>query len=521
MGLKNSKFWCRGLPLLLVLLVFLPTISAFTPFWNNNFYYRYEINITETAGINRVIDSFAGVETIKVKLQNITCANSNYSDLRLIYNNTLEIPYFVYDDYLYFSANITANYTGYWGYIYCFNTSNITETNYTGITLTSAGEQITNLAIPYKNTLFSFRNGTIRHAVSNNAFGMTYKDETWSLALYTPFWDGLLKNNWGWCDFRGNGAVVLVNCTTYTSNFTSNYIFWNNALNYKEYFTPLNFDLSKNIALQIRTYYPNHQSPKYVKYYNLTNGTATSTSTTNYYADLGKGMITTLDYLTDLGLGIIFNLSYINPSNSRTTWGVVHTDKSAPTGVLFGDVYASPNNYYSNLSRFGENANIFVGFYNSTDTAMQESYNSKMYPVIITFGQEQKNCVINFECVDYGNCLATNLQYCEEALDTGCDTTYLGNLTEFTRVCAYQPTSADLTTIDLSQQQNVIMFGLFVFFWLGLGALAFTFKNVLYGSMMFFVGIVLGFWSFSISWILTAMFILFSALFMMRTAKFK
>jgi len=135
-------------------------------------------------------------------------------------------------------------------------------------------------------------------------------------------------------------------------------------------------------------------------------------------------------------------------------------------------------------------------------------------------------CVENYICSLYSDCI-DNVSSCLAVTDTGCNLTYYGNISDFDYACipgsGTTPgnSTLSLTTIDLSTQTNVILFGLFLFFWLGLAALSQFFKSFIYGSLMFFIGVLLAFWSFSISWILTAMFLLFSTLLFMRSAKFK
>lgn len=131
-------------------------------------------------------------------------------------------------------------------------------------------------------------------------------------------------------------------------------------------------------------------------------------------------------------------------------------------------------------------------------------------------------CAVNFNCTQFHVCDINNISKCEAVTDLGCEDVYAGNLSDYDKSCVFIiiPTPTSLTTIDLTSQTNVILFGLFLFFWIGLAIISLTFKNFVFGSMMFFIGVLLGFWSFSISWFLSAVFLFFSALLLMRTAKF-
>lgn len=234
----------------------------------------------------------------------------------------------------------------------------------------------------------------------------------------------------------------------------------------------------------------------------------------------------------------IIDLDFINPTTpfiypvpenikQNTSIFVNWTPANDPNGftiqynlTLFDNVtFENKGDYIVNTTTYNFTASKAVGNYTFGLYAFDSAGLKSDYSYTNSF----RICIQNYTCTSFGECQPYNLSLCLAVEDIGCGDPYTGNLSAYNIGCYYVPPviETDLTTIDLTNQGNIILFGVFLFFWIALGVLAFTFKNFLYGSMMFFIGVMLGFWAFSISWILSAMFLLFSALFMFKTAKFK
>lgn len=132
-------------------------------------------------------------------------------------------------------------------------------------------------------------------------------------------------------------------------------------------------------------------------------------------------------------------------------------------------------------------------------------------------------CLPSWSCTDY-DCQINNISLCLAVGDLNlCNVSFVGNLTDYDSVCNYTYAtipSGSWLDFNLNNQSSILLFGVFVILWLGLAMLTFTFRNTAFGGIMFFVGVALGFMTISVSWIISAAFLFFSALLMMRSAKF-
>lgn len=126
-------------------------------------------------------------------------------------------------------------------------------------------------------------------------------------------------------------------------------------------------------------------------------------------------------------------------------------------------------------------------------------------------------CDPSWVCDSFSNCRPENITECWGMNDNNnCNKTFGGNLTDYNGVCVY--ISPTFTTIN----ENMIFMGILLFFWLGLVVTSFIFRNFALGSFMWLVGLILGFMTISISFVLGMSFVLFSTLmFMGSVTKFK
>lgn len=84
-----------------------------------------------------------------------------------------------------------------------------------------------------------------------------------------------------------------------------------------------------------------------------------------------------------------------------------------------------------------------------------------------------------------------------------------------------EPTGLTLLSFSLNNYNNIFFLFILIILWLGLNIISFTFKNIAFGGMAFFIGIIIGMMLFNFHWIMTAIFFLFNIGIFFTTAKFK
>lgn len=178
-------------------------------------------------------------------------------------------------------------------------------------------------------------------------------------------------------------------------------------------------------------------------------------------------------------------------------------------------------------SRITENTTILI---NMTMALGNYTFGAKSYNALNLFSGESFSnsfsvCAITYNCTSFTLCKSNNISECLIVTDIGCGYEFTGDVSDYDISCAYTPpeitTGELLQNFDLTNQSNVFLFGILIFFWLGLAIVSFIFRNFVFASFMWFVGLILGLIVINLSFILAIAFILLSTLLFMKCAKFK
>jgi hypothetical protein len=185
------------------------------------------------------------------------------------------------------------------------------------------------------------------------------------------------------------------------------------------------------------------------------------------------------------------NVTY-RPSRFNSTLGLLNM--YSPTANRYYDYAASTLGNFT----FGANA---------TDAYSQTG--------ALVYSESFEVCEIYFNCSHFQSCRSDNITRCLEVTDFGCDTAYSGNLSDFDQDCAYvppDPTKVDLLNFDLNIERNMGILALMIFLWVALAVLEIISGNFLFKAFFVVVGVVLMFMTFTISWVISIAFAVFSLL---------
>ena len=118
----------------------------------------------------------------------------------------------------------------------------------------------------------------------------------------------------------------------------------------------------------------------------------------------------------------------------------------------------------------------------------------------------------NFSCSHY-TCLSSNISRCDSVVDSVCHgaIAYPGNLSDFDIACLYVPTP-DFLGGGGGISDNAIVLIILVFFWLVLLTLTLIFRNFAIASLMFFIGVGLGYYLAHVSFALGGVVLIFDIL---------
>jgi hypothetical protein len=117
-----------------------------------------------------------------------------------------------------------------------------------------------------------------------------------------------------------------------------------------------------------------------------------------------------------------------------------------------------------------------------------------------------------YSCDIHNNCNSSNIRSCANVTDSRCGLEFTGNITDYDLSCNYY----SLYNYDLTSTNSIIILFIIGLLWLGCAIISLTFKNFIFGSFTFFLGIILGFMFIGIAPFVTLLFFLLNILFFMR-----
>jgi len=133
------------------------------------------------------------------------------------------------------------------------------------------------------------------------------------------------------------------------------------------------------------------------------------------------------------------------------------------------------------------------------------------------------SCISDFYCSKYGPC-GNYLKECLGVSDKqGCGKAFNGSISSYNLNCSINAQSPDVSLInfDLRYQANILIFGVLVFFWLALVIMSLVFRNFLFASMGWILGVVLGLVLVQLGYMFSLGFLLFDCAIFLAVGKMK
>lgn len=364
----------------------MPFVNATDSWWNTSYANRYDLNITETTGLNRIY------EPMKINVSGVSCSFSDKRDLRVVTNMSVEIPSQILSDgaTLVITPNITASFSGRYAYIYC-NNPTVSKPVYTTSFLAQNFSTTAFTIYPgdSQSTKYQFLQGGL-HNVSSNTAGVNqsgsfgFKVAKCADNYYTGA--GLAGSSS--CLMLENGTLYAkFRCTSGTS-YTEDMEFYNGNQLFK--FSPL---LSVNLC-NLGTYQLTPTTTRTAlpvrRYFNSTGTYIVDTSTTNIAFSkgiLGIGANPANDPTQTMGIFLIYNKTALDGFANADKWWVESRSGASEYNFIFSTA-ADGKSGTANFTVLGSDAGkAWYGYANESDElGLNQTYDKKMNPVSTTLG---------------------------------------------------------------------------------------------------------------------------------------
>lgn len=390
--------------------------------WDNTFNVKYPLNITEPASLTRTN------EPLKINVSTVGCAYGDKRDLRLLLNDSLEIPIQILSDNqtMVTTLNISAGFSGTIGYLYCNSTTAAAPTYTTGYTATLLNNKTARVRMgDIFGSKYDFLYGTLQNVSVSYATGWNYTTGHYggltakcnSGNTYYTCTDGNCLNVK--CVLLENGSVYSkILCDNQGVFFEELEFYYNNPL--FKYSPSLLNSYTCNIG-----YYmlggASSAGSTWRQYVNHTNQiqstgvTARTTIETNKTTS-GAGLWgqQPLQSGQDMGIAFIFNWSLMFAQDPNNRYGHIEANNNPTTSYNF--MFSSTqdgNNGFANLSRLGSTAGrSWYGYVNTSDvTGLTNLMAAKMSPVVYAVGSGELNFnpSIVFDSIQPVNLTLTNV----------------------------------------------------------------------------------------------------------------
>lgn len=401
--------------------------------WNN----RYPVNVTETVGLARVNEPF------KVDVSGIGCYFGNKSDLRVVLDDTTEIPSQLISsgDEVVFVANVSANFDGTLAYIYCNNSAASPPSYTTGFSVTSDSLEVQHIIVgDIDNIKLDFKWGKLVNWSSNQGFNAS------DAAAGFGNWRNAGGIRWyesGECTLSDSGSVYSkLNCTDGAAQTELEFYMLNGLYKY----TPTKADYLYGMFNQIgggatiswadNLFDVYHNDTYMAENYTTGDGVRVGFNT---FGKLGF-------YASDQPYGLFLFYNYTNmedANSSELNRNGAGTELSCYF-VYFNSTYP----YYDcnsdnagNMTTLGSTSSkAWMGYTNASELAVNDTLLDKMNPSEPMLGSEENYvpCTPDWNCSLYGNCQPSNESFCISVEDLNmCGESYGGNMSEFTEPCVY------------------------------------------------------------------------------------
>lgn len=362
--------------------------------WNATWTKRYPVNATELAGYSRTYDPAL------INLTAVTCADANKLDARFIDTSDNEIPSYVTSDGLLAVPylNITANTNTLVGYVFC-DASGIGRADYGGglqLLNYSAGSAMSS----YNITLTNYGTGFGFYpvwSVIKTPEGMSWtaynlNNSAWQKSQKALF--GLESTETfpanGTCAILDNSSIYIkVKCTpTNNVDYNFNYYmeFFDNSQMFHRYIGEY-VSAPKKFGLGTMTSLLGSNDPR-AKYSSSASAFTEADGGSPSSGTMSRGIFAFYATATPKWSMItVYNESKIS---SITGWqSYLRTSANDPQGCFAGNSY-NCNTPQLNISQMTRDANMWLGFiWTGTDTAFNQTYAEKIYPVKYTIGTEE------------------------------------------------------------------------------------------------------------------------------------
>jgi hypothetical protein len=420
--------------LVLVCLMAIVSVGA-SAFDNTNWSNVYNISLTETTGYDLIN------YPIKINISGVVCGREDCKDIRIV-SNDVEIPSYVTNDKseVIFTANISGNFSGVWGYLYSNNSDAEIPVYDTGMTSTSINLDGSS-SVNWLNVTIGGNNG-LRYNIGRGELRSLFCDGCYNISVTS------LEGEAGWFGWRDGGVFHLggdsdtrcsllenssvyikMNCSQGTYYHLTYEIF--NNFPFYRYDPQISGGGVETEGLFMNSGASNYDQ-KYIKYGSLPDTITTIT---------GEPVVIT----TDLGIIGFYSGSvpYINTffynvpiANTNITTSIyIRSNGEDPYGCLGSSINPSCDEGNWNLSAIALGTPYF-GVSPNSDEAMLESYRTLMgAPLIQLTDVTPPPCVPNWNCSLFANCSA-NISECLAVEDLNvCGTQFGGNLSDFNEPC--------------------------------------------------------------------------------------
>lgn len=388
--------WLSVVVFLLIALIAVPAVGAapdWTTWWNTSFLQRYDLNITEPIGYDRIY------EPMIINLTTIGCYRQDKGDMRILINNSIIQPYYVRytNDSAAIVVNLTASQTGRFAYIYCNSTDAQPPGYDLGMTLQMPAGAPTggvNISLGYNNTIFKMEKrmnmGTLK---TDGAFNLSHSNFYEGLGGLYQGAAGDVQGTWSVLD--NSPAYIRLKYQTTTPSPA--------GLNTTIEFFPYNLmarirttdTFTYLTGVMIESYIIGNPSPPGTNgiraasdtlvTYNLNNGWASRT-------DMGKGIFTDYSSTTYTYVASIFyNESAMAGTPLKKCYSTGDgSDAAYPQGHICGSNCDCSGTNQFNISIAGsESGRWWYGFAPNVESSMNQTYAIKMAPAIYLTGSAE------------------------------------------------------------------------------------------------------------------------------------
>jgi hypothetical protein len=356
--------------------------------WNASWTARHEITLTNTNAFTIM------QQGIKMNVSSITCAFPDKQDIRVLKDDTTEIPSAMLSDNqtLVFVADILPG-TNSWGYVYC--NSSATYPSYTtgfGM-LGSRNDTGTEFKIalggidaPVINiTLGAWMHGRIGggYNFTGSSTNAVFPDYNGGIAAGYIFGRAGVEPTCVIVD--SNPIYIRIDCLSAASNFALTQEFWLNNTMWK--YTPTLSNFLVGLQMQGLGGVSTQKTIKYMSSpHTYTNATG-NPFTFSMYDGLAFATAAGQAY----GWGYIFNGSVVFDKAGANTSGNTYArvDASDPLWCMGGVAQNCVGGVYINYTKMGyDSAHAWLGYSKLTDSVLNQTFDSKMYPATASLGIE-------------------------------------------------------------------------------------------------------------------------------------